>query len=134
MICRYCGKNLPEESTFCSQCGKNQQECVSEQQKAVSIGVYFGLLLLFVLPIIGFFSALIVAMVAKNRNLKNFAIAALIWTVIATVIGLAVLGISFWLIGDQLLPETYWYEYAEPFGDFEPWEEFEDRFPIDPYF
>ena len=136
MICRFCGKNLPEESTFCSQCGKNQSDCPTSIriEKPVSIGAYFGLLLLFVLPIIGFFAALIVALVAKNRNLKNFAIAAVIWTVIATFIGFAILGISFWVISDQVLPETYWLDHYDPFEDFEHWEEFEDHLPIHPYF
>ncbi len=139
MICRFCNKELPESSTFCSRCGKNQSDTpvVVSQEKTVGIGAYFGLLLLFVLPIIGVFTSLIVALVAKNRNLKNFAYAALIWGIVATLIGFALLGISFWLISDQLLPESYWYEYREPFEHFEhydPWEEFENHLPIEPYF
>lgn len=140
-FCKFCGKELPEGSAFCSQCGKSQVEepILVPQQKAVGIGTYFGLLLLFMLPVIGIFASLIVALVAKNRNLKNFAYAALIWTLIATVVGLAVFGFSLWLIRDQLLPESYWYDNPSPyefFNDRDPWEDFDDfeeRFRLDPY-
>ncbi len=63
--------------------------------KVVSTGAYFGLMLLFSLPIIGFFASIIMAFVPKNKNLKNYARAILIWTIIALVIaGLLVLLIS----------------------------------------
>ena len=54
--------------------------------KVVGTGAYFGLMLLFALPIIGFIACIIMAFAPKNKNIKHFARAMLIWTVIAVVL------------------------------------------------
>ena len=51
--------------------------------KVVGTGAYFGLMLLFAIPIIGQIACLIMAFAPKNKNIKHFARAQLIWTVIA---------------------------------------------------
>lgn len=141
--CKFCGKELPGGSVFCSQCGKRQETppVVPQPSKTIGMGTYFGLLILFILPVIGVFASLIVALIAKNKNLKNFAYAALIWTLIATVIGIAVLGFSYWVLRDQLLPGSYWYdgpehhEFFDERGDWEDYEDyFEERLRLEPYF
>lgn len=55
--------------------------------KIVGTGTYFGLMFLFAIPIIGQIACIIMAFTPKNKNLKNYARAMLIWTVIALVIG-----------------------------------------------
>ena len=63
--------------------------------KVVGTGAYFGLMLLFAIPIIGQIACLIMAFAPKNKNIKHFARAMLIWTVIAIVlIGILVAVIS----------------------------------------
>ncbi len=54
--------------------------------KVVSTGAYFGLMLLFALPIIGFIACIIMAFAPRNKNIKHFARAMLIWMIIAFVI------------------------------------------------
>ena len=63
--------------------------------KVVGTGAYFGLMLLFAIPIIGQIACLIMAFAPKNKNIKHFARAQLIWMVIAIVlIGILVAVIS----------------------------------------
>ena len=54
--------------------------------KVVGTGAYFGLMLLFALPIIGLIACIIMAFAPKNKNIKHFARAMLIWMVIAIVL------------------------------------------------
>lgn len=69
--------------------------------KVVGTGTYFALMLLYALPIIGIISVIAMSCSAKNKNLKNFAKAYLIWAIIAVllsismIIGLIALGNSF---------------------------------------
>ena len=109
-FCTECGKELSKNTMFCTECGspvskdtvkpveKSQEISVNTmpvvqapqpivaESKVVGTGMYFGLMFLFSLPIIGFIVCIIMAITAKNKNLKNFAKAVLIWTVIAFVI------------------------------------------------
>ena len=54
--------------------------------KTVSTGAFFGLMFLFALPVLGWLICLIVAFAAKNKNIKHFARAILIWLVIGLVL------------------------------------------------
>ena len=54
--------------------------------KVVGTGTYFALMLLFALPIIGIISVIILSCKAKNKNIKNFAKANLIWAIVAFVL------------------------------------------------
>ena len=54
--------------------------------KVVGTGAYFGLMLLFAIPIIGQIACIIMAFAPKNKNIKHFARAQLIWMVIAIVL------------------------------------------------
>ena len=59
--------------------------------KVVGTGAYFGLMLLFALPIIGIISVIVMASKAKNKNIKNFAKANLIWAIIAVILSISVI-------------------------------------------
>lgn len=54
--------------------------------KVVGTGTYFALMLLFALPIIGIISVIILSCKVKNKNIKNFAKANLIWAIVAFVL------------------------------------------------
>ena len=54
--------------------------------KVVGTGAYFWLMLLFAIPIIGQIACLIMAFAPKNKNIKHFARAQLIWMVIGIVL------------------------------------------------
>ena len=46
---------------------------IPKEYKPIGMWGYFGFNILFDIPILGFFIALILALVARNRNVKNFA-------------------------------------------------------------
>ena len=71
--------------------------------KTVSTGTFFGLMFLFSLPILGWLICLIVAFAAKNKNIKHFARAMLIWLVITLVIG-ALVGLAVNALLDSVTP------------------------------
>lgn len=54
--------------------------------KVVSTGAYFGLMFLFAIPLIGLIACIIMAFAPKNPNIKNYARAMLIWTIIGLVL------------------------------------------------
>ena len=78
--------------------------------KVVGTGAYFGLMLLFAIPIIGQIACLIMAFVPKNKNIKHFARAMLIWTIIGIIIAALVIG------GIILLVNTFSDYIAEATG------------------
>ena len=78
--------------------------------KVVGTGAYFGLMLLFAIPIIGQIACLIMAFVPKNKNIKHFARAMLIWTIIGIIIAALVIG------GIVLLVNTFSDYIAEATG------------------
>ena len=59
--------------------------------KVVGTGTYFALMLLYALPIIGIISVIVMASKAKNKNIKNFAKANLIWAIIAVILSISVI-------------------------------------------
>ena len=78
--------------------------------KVVGTGAYFGLMLLFAIPIIGQIACLIMAFAPKNKNIKHFARAMLIWTIIGIIIAALVIG------GIVLLVNTFSDYIAEATG------------------
>lgn len=76
---------------------------VDDSRKVVGVGAFFGLEVLFALPLIGWIICIVMAFAPKNQNMKNFARAKLIWIVISTVISLllavGLLALFTWLIG-----------------------------------
>ncbi len=115
-FCTECGKELACGVAFCTECGTkleaNEPKLVSapppvtqsppvaqvntqpnysppvadNENKVISTGLYIGLMILFALPIIGFIACIIMAFTAKNKNIKNYARATLIWMIIAFVL------------------------------------------------
>ncbi len=69
--------------------------------KVVSTGAYFWLMFLYSIPIIGFLVCLIMSFAPKNKNLKNFARAILIWMIIGLIIAALIVG-AIYLIFDSI--------------------------------
>ena len=114
-FCTECGSEIRNGIAFCTNCGaKTEQAAPAPQQmpeitpasrpapqpkaevtadKTVGTGAFFGLMFLFSLPVLGWLICLIVAFAAKNKNIKHFAKAMLIWLVIALVVS-ALLGLA----------------------------------------
>ena len=76
----------PTQQTYSQPQASCEPSAPDPANKVVSTGTYFGLMFLFSLPIIGLIACIIMAFVPKNKNLKNYARAMLIWTVIALVV------------------------------------------------
>lgn len=105
-FCTHCGRELPDGTAFCTECGAQVGGSPRVQQPAapqspawippapvpadntVSTGAFFGLMLLFALPVIGWLVCIIMCFAPKNKNLKHFARATLIWILIALVLSL----------------------------------------------
>ena len=63
-------------------------EAPAQRSKEISTGGYFWLMLLFAVPGIGFIAMLIFACAVKNKNLRNFARAHVVWVVVALIIAI----------------------------------------------
>lgn len=62
-----------------------QEPMINNAEKPVGVGIYIGLIVLFSIPIVGLIASIVMIFVAKNQNIKNFAIAALIWIVLGYI-------------------------------------------------
>ncbi len=63
-----------------------QPEPAPERSKEISTAGYFWLMLLYSIPLIGFIAMLIFSFAAKNKNLRNFGRAHLVWIVVCLVL------------------------------------------------
>ena len=69
--------------------------------KAMSTGTAFWLMLLFSIPVIGFIFSIILSCVGKKcKSRKNFARAVMIWNIIAIIIMLALVIVTYFLFKD----------------------------------
>ena len=60
-----------------------------KRSKEISTGGYFWLMLLFAVPVVGFIAMLIFAGAVKNKNLRNFARAHVVWVIVALITAIA---------------------------------------------
>ena len=116
-VCDICGREFDSRLAFCDACGTPVPECGGMQSSqeipviqempatknaadeqvqdgalktddVVGLGTYFGLTVLFAIPVIGLIASFIVIFVSKNKNIKNYAKATTIWLAISLVIGI----------------------------------------------
>ena len=100
MFCSYCGAELEEPVKFCPACGKSVEESVAdsvpnpeptpvtyiptptptpvaeripEEYQPLSPWAYFGLQILFAIPVVGFIFLIIFSINGANLNRRNFA-------------------------------------------------------------
>ncbi len=77
----------------------------------VSTWAYFGLMFVFAIPLVGLITSIIMSFAPKNRSLKNFARANLIWTIICFVLSLISIILMF-LLGYEIIEDmTYEIQY-----------------------
>ncbi len=111
-FCNECGKEIPEGMSFCNSCGTPVQQQSVQSQTApsqqpvqqvqtqtkapqaplmdgsVSTGYFFGMMLVYAIPIVGWIACIVTAKKGKHQTKKNFAKAMLIWLIIGLVLSL----------------------------------------------
>lgn len=141
--CKKCGAILSDVDDFCPECGQKLFEAEKEivktvnndKQDIVGVGKYILFSVLFSLPLIGIVTAIIlVCGGTKSKNLRNYAISALILSVVSiilfTIVCLAAFGFAV-MIGNVMDnydpdsgeyytdPDAYYDSYcpfSEPYG------------------
>lgn len=91
MICKHCGAVVDDQAKFCSNCGGDitqgsteyiptrsemayrGEETLPEEYRPLSPWAYFGLNLLFSVPIVGFIFLIIFSFNGSNINRRNYA-------------------------------------------------------------
>ena len=107
-ICPKCGYEFPEESRFCPECGAPAPGALQPQtqprdsgsaaptartvfvtqpagpeEAVVGTGAFWGLKLLYSIPVVGFICSIVLSIAPRNRNIKHHALANLIWKLVA---------------------------------------------------
>ncbi len=161
-FCTECGKEIADGVAFCTECGTkfeaNEPKLVSapppvtqspvaqvntqpsysppvadNQNKVISTGLYIGLMILFAVPIIGFIACIIMAFTAKNKNIKNYARATLIWMIIAFVLLAILIAIASILVNTltdyiNQMTDGQFGEFGDFFGQFSEIKDSMDEF------
>ena len=122
-FCKECGNEIPEGVSFCNACGAPvdqptqqtasvvhpaQQAAPQTVQKpqtqpaplmdgTVGTGYFFGMMLVYALPIVGWIACILTALKGKHQTKKNFAKAMMIWLIIGLVLSLITGVIITWL-------------------------------------
>ena len=84
----------------------------------ISTGGYMGIMLLFMIPVVGWLACAIMAFVSKNRNRRNFARAMLIFLVIGIVLSVALYFLFSWMW--EVVQEYIRQYISEATGDLNP--------------
>ena len=116
-FCKECGAEIPEGVSFCNACGAPVQQQSVQTQPAVSgqpvqqpkaqpvplmdgtvgTGYFFGMMLVYAIPIIGWIACILTALKGKQQTKKNFAKAMMIWLIIGLILSLITGVIITWL-------------------------------------
>ena len=76
MLCKNCNSPLNEGENFCSVCGTPANQVtaneIPEQYKPLSPWAYFGLQMLYAIPLVGFIFLIIFSFSKGNINRRNF--------------------------------------------------------------
>ncbi len=84
---------------------KAQAPAYDESTRPLGIGTFFLMLFVFAIPVVNIIMMIVWTLSSKNLNQKNFAAAALIWTVILLVVAVlfsAMVGVFFSVIMEQV--------------------------------
>ena len=110
MFCNQCGANVPEGVSVCPNCGKAlrpsvqpvfTKEMLTKEFKVLSPWAYFGLQLLFSIPLIGLGFLIYFSIAKNNYNLRAYArsywcslLLGLIFAVIILILGISLGGFA----------------------------------------
>ena len=103
MICKICGKEIPDDSNVCQFCGVNVRENaevaqpvkestpVNNEDEHVSMGQWLGIMAISFIPCVGSLIYLVMLFIwgfgdTKKKSLKTYAKASLIMTAISAVL------------------------------------------------
>ncbi|MGN0690653.1 MAG: zinc ribbon domain-containing protein [Oscillospiraceae bacterium] len=122
MICKNCGTDNAENSSFCSSCGASMNaesapapapapaptyvnvQMPSNVSEPISVGGYVGMFILMGIPLVNII-CLIVWICSSNKNTKNFGLAYLI--LIGITVGISIITtIIIFLIGGFAMSAT----------------------------
>lgn len=107
MYCPNCGNENENNVAYCVQCGAALNEepapvqepaapAIPEEYQPLSPWAYFGLSLLFSIPVVGFIFLIIFSCKKSNINRRNYALSH--WIAVAIVGGLTLLVLLFMLV------------------------------------
>ena len=103
-FCKECGAEIPEGVSFCNACGAAvQSQNVQPVQQVpladgtVGTGYFFGMMLVYAIPIVGWIACILTALKGKHQTKKNFAKAMMIWIIIGLVLSLIMGAVITWL-------------------------------------
>ena len=108
MFCKNCGTELVNETNACPNCGTASEQPVvvqaapqtvlPEENRPLSGWAYFGLQLLFAVPIVGFVFLIVFSFNGSNINRRNFArsywCALLVIAIIIAILAIAGVGLG----------------------------------------
>ena len=116
MFCKHCGAALADNVAFCASCGAPMEKVVPaapvsqpapvvtnivpEENRPLSPWGYFGLQLLFAIPVVGFIFLIVFSCNGSNINRRNFARSYWCSLIILAVIGF--IAALFYLLGANL--------------------------------
>ena len=111
MICSNCGSVHEEGGKFCQNCGASLSapsapvpaQTLPPQNRPLSPWAYFGLMLLFSVPVVGFVFLIVFSFSNANINRRNFArsywVALLVGVIVTIVVTVLVIAFG---VTDQL--------------------------------
>lgn len=68
----------------------------------VGTGAFFGMMLLFAIPVVGWIACIIMSFAPKNQNIKHYSRAMLFWVIIGILISIALFFLFSW-VSDMLI-------------------------------
>ena len=109
-FCNKCGKEIPDGISFCNECGTPvpvqkapvQPQPSTQGEPPVSTGYFFGMMLVYAIPVVGWIACILTALKGKHQTKKHFAKAMMIWLIIGLVLSL-IAGIVLTWIGTVLI-------------------------------
>jgi len=88
MICTHCGANVPEGTKFCTYCGAEMKQAASavptDRFRPLSPWEYWGLTILYSVPIVGLVFMIIFSFSNANIHRRNFTRS--FWCTLAVVL------------------------------------------------
>lgn len=119
--CIGCGKMIETDADFCPECEARRaagemntapKATCPMEEKAPSMWVFFGFMLLFAIPIVGFIAALVMSFSLKSKTLKNYSRASVVYSVVVSVISilLTVFAIGNIITGIGNIADEFYYD------------------------
>lgn len=130
--CIGCGKEIETDADFCPECVTRRaageintapKATCRAEESAPSMWTFFGFMLLFAIPIVGFVAALVMSFSLKSKTLKNYSRASVVYSVVISVISVLlciyviinVITTGVGDISDEFYHDGRYYDYDKSF-------------------